>query len=272
MKSWGLILLLLVPLVAADSQTVDISINSHGIVSEDIRLDIAAYDSYSYVSYEVGSRPLSVLFDGAYTVTTGPESTVIDFEQDITPGLNTVEFQLLFDDVVSREGRTRIYSVHFEPVAEELAVTVRLPEGYILGERNPAVSPKPESIESDGRQLTLKWQEEGALDIIVIYEAPSSLPYWIIPVILAVIAGAVLVLRKKKKPDRKALHGTLGSEEAKVLELLRNGTDTQKALVKASGFSKSKMSKVVRKLEEKGAITKEPHFKTNKLMITKGWK
>ena len=54
-----------------------------------------------------------------------------------------------------------------------------------------------------------------------------------------------------------------------VVKELRKGTKMQKHIAKNLDFSKSKISKVVRKLEEKKIIEKEPYFKTNKIKLKK---
>jgi len=78
----------------------------------------------------------------------------------------------------------------------------------------------------------------------------------------------VVIGRKKEQKIAKLV---LNEEEQKIFDLIieRGGVILQDEIVKELDYSKAKVSKIVRKLEEKGIIRKEPYKKTNKLYLRK---
>lgn len=257
---------------ALDSQTVAVVLHKNGIVEERITLFITADDVYESVEYSVAAEPLSVLFDGEHEVLSAPEGAVIVLQETLAPGEHVVSFTLLFDDLIRSQGDSSAFSLQLE--APVLNVSLLLPAGAVLAAVDPAVSPRPASMETDGRVLTLRWQAQGELGLIVLYEEPAGILPWVVSafVLFALATLAGVMLWRRKRPSQGVLLATLGTDEQAILSLVRKGIVNQKHLCRESGFSKSKMSKVVRKLEEKGVLTKEPFFKTNKLALQRGWR
>lgn len=84
------------------------------------------------------------------------------------------------------------------------------------------------------------------------------------------IIATYLAIRKKM-PKEKIIKLVLGEDEKKIYNLIveRGGSMLQDEIVKETGFSKAKVSKLLRKLEEKGIIKREPFRKTNKVYLKK---
>jgi uncharacterized membrane protein len=61
----------------------------------------------------------------------------------------------------------------------------------------------------------------------------------------------------------------LGEDERKIYDMLlsSNGEILQDDIARHTDFSRAKISKLVRNLEEKGIIKKEPYRKTNRLLL-----
>ena len=76
-----------------------------------------------------------------------------------------------------------------------------------------------------------------------------------------------ILLKKEKK---SFVLSTLSQDERSIVEvIIKNKEITQKEISRRLNFSKSKMAKIVRRLEEKNIIEKKPYMKTNKLKINK---
>ena len=274
-----LLALLLLPgaLATLEQQVVDVRLHDNNIVEERITLLISSDTTYDEVGYLVGRRPLAVIFNGTHTEEEAPNGSMLVFNRTIPPGRNNISFTLLFDDLITREGASRAFSILLRPMDKAaLDVSVTLPQGLYLAETEAAVSPRPDSINSDGRQITLRWHRQGIeeLPIIVLYEGASLLWPTLITggILLALIILFVVLRRRYRRVGKRVLRDSLDQDERLIVSLLERNVHMQKALCAESGFSKSKMSKVVRKLEEKGVVRKEPFFKTNKLELTRGWK
>ena len=273
---WALLVLalLLIPsaLAGVDAQFVHVQIGTNGVVREEVTLRVTAPEPFEVIEYTLSQEPAAVITDVPYSLVPTDDGTLLVLEQPLETGTATVTFTLIYDDIILEQDSVNAYSIELEPengVLVSLAVT--LPEEAVLADLNPAVLPPPDSMTTDGRRMTLSWESEGRLGIIVLYELPSE--RWMGGVVVLLIGIGALVVFSffRKKRSRKALHGTLGPDEQLVLDLVRKGVTKQNALCKESGFSKSKMSKVIRKLEQKGAVEKSPHHKTNELRLRSGW-
>lgn len=173
--------------------------------------------------------------------------------------------------------------------AGEQHVSMRLPIGYIVPREKGKdesfyLSPTPQEVYSDGQQIILSWEQTGQeFPISAVMRKVITQPIaWIIATILSLLvaAGAVvyIVLRKpqtkvvkvkpkaKKKP--KAVVPTLIDNEQQVVNYLKeNGQVWQKQIQQATGFSKAKVSRVIRNLEARGVIEKTPYGNTNKISL-----
>ncbi len=270
------LMLLPVALGVVEHQAVDITLHSNNVAEERITLSIDSDGAYDAVDYRLDQRPLAVLFDKGYAEQDQPDGVLLVLNQSLVPGKNDVSFTLLFDGLVTQQGASRAFALRLKPVDNaSLDVNVTLPEGFALAHADAAASPTPDSIGTDGRTITLRWHEEGVseLPIIVLYDGPSFpwAPVILGSLLIVTLAAVAVVWRRRHAVEKKALLGALGEDELLIVSLVKRGVDRQKALCAETGFSKSKMSKVVRKLEEKGVVRKEPFYKTNRLKLLPGW-
>jgi len=240
-----ILLLLLFPSVLASEMMVDITLTKDGLAVEEI--SIYSDEVYDTISYDAGAKPITVVYDGEYVV----NDNVITF-----PYVEVLEFGLIFDDRVEHLGSKRVFRSVFVPGVDEYTLTITLPEKYVLY-GDPAVIPRPDNIETDGKEITMSWQFSESTEVSVFYEGSSSNLYlWIALIALVFIIVLVFILKKPK------VEQYLSDDENAVLKLVKK-VKRQDHIAKELEFSKSKMSKVVRKLEEKGLIKKKPYFKTN---------
>ncbi len=170
---------------------------------------------------------------------------------------------------------------------DTLSVYLTLPEGALLARPltalNPPVNPLPVSVGTTGRQIMIKWLEEevkpsDALSMFVIYEEKSGVLWYLVlagSVIAAFAAVFYLYARHKKVvPMKKEAFSHLLEPEQRVVDALfkaKDHTMWQKELQIAVGFTKSKLSRAIRNMEQRGLVKKIPYGATNKIeLITKG--
>jgi len=93
--------------------------------------------------------------------------------------------------------------------------------------------------------------------------------------IIGFLAGVSILLMLQSKSDSEArqdvLDVALTDDEKHVVENLKSsgGIMTQSELVKASGLTKVKIHRVIKRLEALGIVSKYPHGMTNKIKLQK---
>lgn len=188
--------------------------------------------------------------------------------------------QLSFDasDLVTKTDGKSIfaYSYAISNPTDILKVSVRLPEGTGLIE-GEAMTPPNATVGSTGRQVTLDWQLVGpTLGKTYTFEARFE-PLFGIPFTydyLYAVVAVVLVLiiyfwRTRRVTRTKTILSVLSSKEKMVLEaLLSKGSSAkQRDVVRVTGFSKAKVSRIIAALEERGLIKKQPLGRTNRIIL-----
>jgi len=157
---------------------------------------------------------------------------------------------------------------------------LKLPVGYLIPKDKDLsffVNPKPNNIYSDGRRIILRWTKQNVLDsfeLSVLMESSSTFKpslksfAFIIALLFLIIIIAFLYLKKKKK--REFLYPALVEQEQVIIYLLKKAKDNvlwQKQIEIQSKFSKVKVSRILRSLEERKMIRKEPWGNTNKVHL-----
>lgn len=182
-----------------------------------------------------------------------------------------------YTDLVTYTERGYLFSlVHTAPAPTRLQVAVVLPEHAAVSGTMP-VSPRP-SLSSDGQSIILSWERELAADEAFsatgMYSAGSDASWILVLAVAAVffllvivIAGVLLFFRQQKKADGKVLK-VLSEDERTVYSKVKEVPGiTQREVEEFTGFSKAKLSKLVRNLEIAGLLEKQPYRKTNKLRV-----
>lgn len=173
-------------------------------------------------------------------------------------------------------------------------VVLKLPEGTgLIKERNESsINEKPfmpsnALVSSDGRRTILIWEKDDlpagdSLDISVSFESFSTtvdytkfINIQIIFIIVIILSlGAFYKFYWKKKTEVKVVMPILRKDEKIIIEKLleHKGIINQKVLVKESNYSKAKISKVLKNLQERGMIHLERIGRTNKVHLKKEFK
>lgn len=164
-------------------------------------------------------------------------------------------------------------------------VLVKLPEGTGLKEPiENSYSPEGALIGSDGRRTTISWQKnnlkEGeTFDVSVGFEnigevVTSSIPLEVIVIILIIIALTFIIFYRfylRKENGVKMIFPILKKDEKMIFDtIMKHGSGVnQKIIVRDSGYSKAKVSKMLTSLKERGLVKLERLGRSNKVYIEK---
>ncbi|WP_004066944.1 helix-turn-helix transcriptional regulator [Thermococcus litoralis] len=157
------------------------------------------------------------------------------------------------------------YYVKFNQPVGYFYARLYVPKGYAI--LSPVV-PSPDKVESTGNALILEWKKtdvrpEEEFYFIVGFsgEVTNQFPLamFLATIFIAFLGGffAGTIYKRKEKTLID-----LRSDEEKVLELLKEGPLYQSDLVKRLGFSKAKVSLLLRDMEEKGLIERVKEGRT----------
>lgn len=157
---------------------------------------------------------------------------------------------------------------------ERLTFKVILPDGTALAKDSPYL-PFDANNATDGRNIFVYWNREKVVKGEVFtaqvkYEKFSQDQNIIVAGIFAVIAfvaiGAIVF---RKKFSMKMVLPVLRPDEKIIMEKLmthKSGVN-QKVIVQESGYSKAKVSKVLKSLEERGVLKLERIGRSNKIFL-----
>lgn len=289
-KLWFLLIILLLirPVYAQnyslDSYNMQLELFPSGLVREKIIIHMVdVKEDIDHITYSLITEPQDVVvYD---------ESGNLEYEI-----VKNEEYQLIINKIIRKGGSAQItiefdtkglieqvekkyiFSFDFIPPTniENFQIELKLPQGFVLSSLKQSVSPVPIEVYSDGRNIILKWEYQDLneeLAIITVYErgfseqSPNYLVYGILSLIIIALIALVLFY-KREKMDVAMM--TLTDEEKMIVNKISDsGEMTQKKLVKLTGYSKSKMSKIIRRLEERGIVEKIPWGNTNILKVSK---
>ncbi len=274
-------LILAIGIAEAADSSIKIGLQPSGVAREKIDIEFTAMQDANQVEYSLLNKPENlVVFEGNNELNheiTSNEFYDIIIDKEVRKG-QTYRLRLEFDikGLVSQSDNNYIFSFRYEP-SESLNnfnLDVNLPRGFVLSDIESAASPSGYNIRTDGKDIQLSWNLRNIdmeQSFIIIYErgiiSNSGLitGFVIASISLAAIVGVILFYRKEKK---EIVSGVLSADEKKIVSMIEaNGEITQKQIVKDTGFSKAKVSKIIRRLEEKGIVEKTPYMATNKLRI-----
>jgi len=222
-----------------------------------------------------------------HKILTIEENYLVRITHQIEPN-STEKIYLEFERISSVEEIGGSYLFGFEQKIPKniklFEMFIRLPEGAVLANLTDIspVSPEPTSIGSDGRRIILGWvkqniEQEEDFRVIVAFEKAtvveeednSFLIAMIISLGLSFIIIPLLYYFLKKKESKIMTIG-LDKEEKRIYDLILLKKETkQKTIQKELDISKARLSKLIRKLEEKGLIEKKPTGRTNLIKIKK---
>lgn len=130
---------------------------------------------------------------------------------------------------------------------------------------------------SDGRRIFVVWERKNlkkgeGLDISVSYErsVPVTTQDNLIFLFLGVaILIVLLILALRFKGEKREIESILKEDERKVVEIIKGhgGMCKQREIVRETDFSKAKVSRLIRDLEERRVIKIEKSGRTNEIYL-----
>ena len=208
-----------------------------------------------------------------FYITADLETNEITIDSD--HGIKT-EFDV--GEMVRKADDQYIFTFSYSPEADfdDFKLKIILPEETIISEKNDVLLlSRPAQISTDGRRIFIEWNKQlktsEEITIFAEYEAKGSssidssiLFGFLILVLIAFVVGYKIRKFKKDKFVEKAV----SQDEKTILNILKKEDEImQEDLREKTGWSKTKISKVLRRLEAKELIQKKPYRKTNKLKI-----
>ncbi len=175
------------------------------------------------------------------------------------------------------------YRFSVSRITNKFAVTVKLPVGFTIVDRDKLegtgiypIEPDGGSSGSDGRRIFVTWTLEepllgDKLDVSVVYERTGFdieqilLIAFVLFLIFAMVA-ITITFRKRGVGD---ILTVLHENERKVVQILlkeNKGVD-QRRIVKETGLSKSMISRLVKDLELRNIIKVDKKGRTNRLTL-----
>jgi DNA-binding MarR family transcriptional regulator len=236
--------------------------------------DLRVYDTSGRLEHRQTQRDSDILFH-------------IPFSEPLkTGGSRTVYIEYDKADCVRRADDSFELSARFSLLSPTslFRITVILPEGYVLpvelnrepSQLRPVISPNA-VIRTDGRKLEFEWSlrdlsPEDPLWFFVRFNpiARGASPYWALLAAVAVAAafrlGQHLPLAHR---EPRAFGFVLREDERRVTDALLSagGELKQNDLAREVGYSKAKVSYLVRDLEKRGVVKKSPLGRTNRIRL-----
>jgi len=212
-------------------------------------------------------------------------------------GMTTKTNQLTLDfdtnDVIDKIDSNYKFAVNYGvslPIDRVFAL-IKMPENGILAEMvaNQSYYPQDGSIMTDGRRIMLYWEKTNVTDssdlqFSVLYTMPGSrgplfnyIIVFLTAVVIVVMIAVVVYMKRGSrgaKPE-EVIQSVLNKDEKAVVDVLNRheGKVVQKAIARESGFSKAKVSRLVRNLKERGVVIVEPvSGRENRIILDTGKK
>ncbi len=265
--------------------------------SENVTIDYFQYvinDSISnaFVSDPIGSLEFSWnIFEDSSVLNITMRYPLLEGQKYvITIAYFLTDLQPFFVEEPS-EFYTLEYAIFHYLITQKFDLEISLPLGYglIEGDSPRPTYPIPERVFTEDNIVKISWT---SMNILPNYEYlytirfeetgifPITTPqsYTYIYVILAFLGGTAvstlvffLIIKRKYHPIKSELVSSLLSDsEQAVIKAINDegGVAIQRRICERTSFSKSKVSQILLKLEEKNVLKRERWGRTNKVTIT----
>jgi len=209
-------------------------------------------------------------------------ASIIDCKMNLTQEKRTLELKFETADFVRAVDNKNLFSLDLSlsQAIDQAVASVKLPEGYALTNTSsiPAVSPTAGSIVSDGRRIIINWNvvnltAEQPFKFQTLYEPlKSQFPVALVSTTVLsflVLGGVGIFFYRRIKKPKEVILSVLDDFERRVIETMTNagGEMNQRRVVQETNLSKAKVSRVVKRLRERGLIEVTRLGRTNKLKL-----
>ncbi len=275
--------IILFVLAVVSNIAMAVSISEYNI-NFDIESDLSVSETINvrFVQSVLASN-LSYSFDGDIeSVSVTSDNQKINFnlikeekKTIISPVENTfiesLSIRFKTKDLVFQLGERSLFFTKFSTLeTEKTTIVLSLPEGYGIAENS--YSPENGIVTSNGRKIYITWNINNQSDqsITVKFEPLNKGFNIFIPIAIILIVTIFIVYIKLKKRSKEDFMKGFGEDEKKVIENLeKNPIGYQNKIEQEFKFSRSKMTRIIQKLEAKGIIEKKKKGRTNKIIYKK---
>jgi len=186
-----------------------------------------------------------------------------------------------------RHGNITLFSLDIPILwdTDSISIKVKLPDGVFIAEEDLVplpISPSGANKGIEGRRTTASWifKDKEAGDLIpvrIYYEGSPITPIesfiyrWLFVFILVFVVAIFFIYRSMSKKSELIL-SVLNEAERIVIDIIKKqGKDNvdQRKIVAQSGFSKAKVSRIIRSLEDRGVVSVEKTGRKNRISLKK---
>jgi len=250
---------------------INFEIQESGSVFEIIEMDFISEFEDNSLNYFVAGDISDVkirndLREIPFEIRKEARGNIIEFI--IPKGTKKLFIQFNANDLVFKKDDINQFFINLKPPkSETLDIKVFLPKGYAI--YRSMIFPEDAQKMTDGERIYFYWHFENRTE-----EVPISIKYyklyggfdflWIFIFILILVI-IYFILYHRKRVRSEFFKGFFEDEKRVVEILMKRGFVYQNKLEKELGFSRAKMTRILKKLEAKGLIVKEKVGKTNRI-------
>jgi hypothetical protein len=275
----SVLFLLAVPLSSAleiSSYNIDFHILGSGSVHEEIVIDFSqAFSQSSANNFKAGDiseiQVSNENGDLQYVTSVASGQTTVEFT--IPQGTKKLFIEFTAKDLVFENSGISQFFINFRPPgSERLFINVYLTPGSML--YRDMIFPSDAERMTDGQNIWFSWQFTNRTDQIPIsikYYRNQSDYEWIAAGLGLIFTAVIiyLIFHQRKKVRHEFFRGFSEDETRVIKILMKLGVTYQNKVEKELKFSRAKMTRIMKKLEAKGLITKEQVGRTNKIFWKK---
>ncbi|NIO22890.1 MAG: MarR family transcriptional regulator [Candidatus Aenigmarchaeota archaeon] len=191
----------------------------------------------------------------------------------VPEGTKMIVITFTAKDLVFTRDSIYSFSTNLQPPdSERVKLTAFLPRGFAI--YSDVVYPGDNEVLTDGERIYLEWILENPEEIAISFKYYSmhsdySLAVFLVMALAIVLTASYLVFHYRKRVRTEFLRGFTEDERRVLKALSERNVCMQKALEKQFGFSRAKMTRIVKKLEGKGLVERERVGRTNRLFYRK---
>lgn len=188
---------------------------------------------------------------------------------------NLLKLKFITNDAVRKINGNYQFNINYGislPIERSFAI-IELPENGVLTKQpaNESYYPPTGKVITDGKHIMTYWQEENltsgdSMQFSVLFSFPAFFPTsgdsfliaGLTILIIVAMVGIAVYMRRGEKIE--TVTSVLNEDERAIVDILKRngGKALQKVLVRESGFSKAKVSRLVKNLKERGVVDIEP--------------
>jgi len=210
------------------------------------------------------------------------EASLVSCEMNLTKEKRTLELSFETSDFVKKIDEKYYLSADLSLGKEisSLFASFKLDEGLLISKKDdsPQIFPPNATILSDGRRVIVNWnlqnlEKDKTIKFEIFYETIEKAKFPVLQIALAILFAVAIITSifyRRMKRARQLIFSVLDEQERKILNMISKAEQiNQRKIVEAMNLSKAKVSRIVKKLAERGLIKVERRGRTNILRIVK---